>query len=97
VKIDQEPKVRQKTIKAARQGEQIDSTNDITTQLHSIHATLKTFSNMMEENMNELESKFGLSQDHSFTAPTTGKETAASILQSKEDRREDMRLNKMAK
>jgi len=52
---------------------------------------------MMEESMNELESKFGLQQDHSFNAPSTGKETAASILQSKEDRREDMRLNKMAK
>ena len=35
---------------------------------------------MMEESMNELESKFGLSQEQSYVAPSTGKETAASIL-----------------
>jgi len=35
---------------------------------------------MMEESMNELESKYRLSQDQSYVAPSTGKETAASIL-----------------
>ena len=48
--------------------------------------------------MNELESKFGLSQDQStLIAPSNSKETAADKLHSKEDRRDDMRLNKMAK
>ena len=53
---------------------------------------------MMELNMNEVERKFGLeSSEQSFMAPSSGKESAAQVLQNKEDRREDMRLNKMAK
>jgi hypothetical protein len=55
VKLDQEPKVKQKCIPTAKPGrlaiDQSDSTNGITTQLQAIHSSLKTFTNMMEENM----------------------------------------------
>lgn len=47
--------------------------------------------------MYEVDRKFGLDYEQSFIGPSTGKETAAQALQNKEDRREDLRLNKMAK
>ena len=49
----------------------------------------------MEKNMVEVGNKFGLEQD--YVPIQVVKADAAQALQNKEDRRDDIRLNKMAK
>jgi len=48
-----------------------DSTNDITKTLKTIFGTLETFTKQMENNLQEVETKFGLSNEHEVDRSTT--------------------------
>lgn len=72
--------------------DETDNTNDITGSLKDMWGTLKTFTEMIEGAMPEIEAKFGLSNETPLPI-----EQSPSVKFTKEDRIEDAKLNKMAK